>query len=83
MYKPLYWLSTKERRIVMQMIPVVSSNLQAVGYEDSKLFITFNSGATYVYLNVPEYEYKNLLAAPSKGQYHAQNIKNAYQYQRV
>jgi KTSC domain len=68
----------------MIMRSVSSSNLVAVGYDDSTntLFIEFKSG-TYKYFNVPQNIYRNLLNASSKGQYHAVYIKNNYRYQRI
>ncbi|MCQ4638000.1 KTSC domain-containing protein [Anaerovorax odorimutans] len=66
------------------MCPVSSSNLVAVGYDASTqvLRVQFKSG-TYDYFNVPESIYNGLMSAPSKGQYHAAYIKNAYRYSRL
>ncbi|WP_043982266.1 KTSC domain-containing protein [Priestia megaterium] len=68
----------------MIMRSVSSSNLVAVGYDDSTntLFIEFKNG-TYKYFNVPQNVYRNLLNASSKGQYHAAFIKNNYRYQQI
>lgn len=67
----------------MTMIPVSSSNLSAVGYEDTTLYVRFHSGSTYAYFNVPENVYNGLLAAPSKGKYLASVIKGSYTYQKL
>ena len=67
----------------MNIIPVDSSNLSSVGYESGNLYITFSSGSTYCYFNVPEAVYHGLLAAASKGRYHAYFIKNSYPYRRI
>ncbi len=67
----------------MNMIPVNSSNLAAVGYECGTLRILFNSGWMYDYMGVPEDVYVNLLNASSKGSYHAEYIKNSYPYHRI
>lgn len=67
----------------MNMLPVTSSNLSSVGYDDGKLYITFHGNRTYVYFGVPEYVYTGLLNASSKGKYHAQFIKNNYSYQQI
>ena len=67
----------------MNMIPVSSSNLQAVGYDGETLRIQFRSGGIYDYYNVPAFVYNGLMNAPSKGSYHAAYIKNAYTYSRV
>lgn len=37
----------------MNMIPVISSDLNAVGYENGILYIRFNSGGLYCYSGVP------------------------------
>ncbi len=63
---------------------VISSNLDFVEYDSTycELFITFKSGSKYVYFNVPESVYCDLLNAPSKGKYFNKNIKPFYRYQR-
>lgn len=67
----------------MNMIPVASSNLSAVGYEGSTLYIRFHSGSTYEYYNVPSSVYNGLMSASSKGTYHSDFIKNRYRYRRI
>lgn len=67
----------------MNMIPVSSSNLRAVGYDGSTLRIQFRSGGVYDYLGVPNSIYNGLMNASSKGSYHAAHIKNAYPYRKV
>ena len=62
----------------MNMIPVSSSDLSAVGYENNTLYIRFNKGKTYAYTGVSENIYKNLLSAPSKGKYFHAHIRNIY-----
>ncbi|MFC0772667.1 KTSC domain-containing protein [Terrimonas alba] len=61
----------------MEMIPVSSSNLSAVGYDydTSTLRIEFLKSGTYIYQGVPAEVYEGLLAAGSKGQYFDQFIK--------
>jgi hypothetical protein len=67
----------------MRMIPVDSSNLSSVGYENGTLYISFNNGGTYYYTGVPEFVFEDLLNAPSKGKYFHANIKNSYPYGRL
>lgn len=67
----------------MNMIPVSSSNLSAVGYDGSTLRIQFHSGGVYDYSGVPEAIYNGLMNAASKGSYHAAYIKNAYPYRKI
>lgn len=68
----------------MNMIPVSSSNLVAVGYDASSmtLRVQFYSG-TYDYYDVPESIFNGLLSASSKGRYHHSFIKNSFRYKRI
>lgn len=68
----------------MDMTPVASSNLRAVGYDTStqRLVIQFHSGK-YEYHGVPYSIYQGLLTAPSKGKFHHQFIKNVYPYNKI
>lgn len=67
----------------MRMIPVSSSNLESVGYENGTLYVSFHGGRLYSYDNVPAQVYHELLDAPSKGQYLAYRIKGVYPYRRI
>ncbi|WP_430508300.1 KTSC domain-containing protein [Rossellomorea marisflavi] len=68
----------------MIMRPVTSSNLVAVGFDDTTgtLYIQFHNN-TYKYFNVPHDVYRNLMNANSKGEYHAAFIKNRYRFSRA
>ena len=50
----------------MQMIPVSSSDLAAVGYAGTTLWISFHSGGLYEYSGVPQSVYESLMNAPSR-----------------
>lgn len=69
----------------MEYQAVASSNINGVAYDAAKqeLYIEFKGGARYKYSGVPEDDYDGLMGAPSKGQFFASNIKDAYPYQRV
>lgn len=67
----------------MTRIPVASSNLKSVGYENGILEVEFHSGWVYQYLHTNEDLFKALLAAPSKGVFLDRNIKGKYPYQRI
>lgn len=69
----------------MEMIPVDSSNIQAIGYDPdtATLNIAFNDGSEYEYYDVPQYEFDSLLAADSKGKYGHQNIYKVYRQQKI
>ena len=69
----------------MKLHRVESEMLRKVGYDpDSEtLWVIFNSGETYHYLNVPPSEYKRLMEAESHGQYMHQHIIGKYDYERI
>lgn len=67
----------------MRMIPVSSSDLSAVGYENRTLYIRFHCGGTYAYSGVPESIYIGLLNASSKGQYFHANIRSVFPTRRI
>lgn len=69
----------------MERVPVRSSNIVSVGYEDDDgiLEVEFSGGALYEYYRVPRQVFDGLLASSSPGQYLATNVKDVYQYRRV
>ncbi len=64
----------------MQMIPVNSSAIRAIGYDPGRrlLKITFEQGDTYDYCNVPHSVFEGILNAYSKGSYYNDYIKDKY-----
>lgn len=62
------------------MQPVQSSNISSIGYdaESDTLYVTFHSGRTYKYENVPPGEFQMLERAGSVGSYFANNIRDQY-----
>lgn len=69
----------------MNMIPVSSSNLVAIGYDEasSTLRVEFKTGGNYDYYDVPQREFDGLRTASSHGEYLARNIKGKYRYARA
>lgn len=67
----------------MERIPVSSSNLASVGYQDGILEVAFKSGSVYQYTRVPESVYEALMSAPSHGKFFAAFIRNNYPYRQV
>ena len=67
----------------MNMIPVSSSNISSIGYENGTLYVAFHSGGLYAYSGVSESVYRELMSAPSHGNYLAYQIKGRYPYQRI
>lgn len=69
----------------MEMTPVDSSNILAIGYDpdSATLTIAFKDGSEYEYYDVPQHEFDNFLAADSKGKYGNQNIYKKYSQQKI
>ncbi len=69
----------------IEMIPVDSSNVESIGYNESTqtLRVKFLSGGIYEYKNVPIKEFGQLKNAASIGVYLNRNIKNNYPYDKV
>lgn len=61
----------------MQRQPVISKRISSVGYDRATrtVEIEFSGGAVYRYTPVPVYVYRELLDAPSKGDYVESVIK--------
>ena len=65
----------------MEMIPVVSSLLKTVGYDEEKeeLHVGFHKGGTYVYRGVPRRMFNAMMDDASAGGYFIQNIKRRFE----
>ena len=65
---------------------VDSSNIEAIGYDagSQELHVRFlKSGETYVYYNVEEWLFQEILQADSKGVYLNSNVKSHYSYSKL
>jgi KTSC domain-containing protein len=70
----------------MDRIPVSSTELASIGYEEanSVLEVEFRKGGVYRYFEVPVEVFKELMAAPSKGSYFNRVIRGGnYRYSRM
>lgn len=69
----------------VEMIPVSSNNVQAIGYDENNqvLYVQFNNNSLYCYQGVPIAEFVGLQNASSKGTYLDANIKGPYPYRRL
>jgi hypothetical protein len=66
----------------MEMIPVESSNIVAVGFEDNTLYVQYPVGL-YAYDDVDEKTFNNLLNAESKGKFMNMYVKGVYNYHKI
>lgn len=64
---------------------VTSSNVEAVGYdaEQSELHVRFLNGRTYVYYDVEEYVYSEMVSGVSVGTFLNQKIKPNYRCSEI
>lgn len=62
-----------------------SSTIARFAYDKERmvLAIEFQSGGHYEYYDVPEAVFEAMMRASSRGQFHAQNVKNNYRYARI
>jgi hypothetical protein len=69
----------------IEMIPVVSSNIESIGYNEGTqiLRVKFLNGAIYEYKNVPLIEFEQLKNTSSVGSYLNRNIARNYPYEKV
>jgi hypothetical protein len=69
-----------------EMIPVDSSNLKAIGYDEDtqEVFVEFLNNSTYKYLDVPQEIFEEFKAADSAGRFLHRRIKlGGFDYERV
>lgn len=68
------------------MPEVASSAISHISYDrrHKRLYVTFRgSGGSYVYIDVPQHKYDELMKADSKGVFVNERIKPSYKYQRL
>ena len=65
----------------MEMTPVTSSLIKAVGYDDEKeeLHVQFHKGGEYTYRGVTRPVYEAMMEAQSVGVFFLRNIKANYE----
>jgi len=66
-------------------IPVVSSNVASIGYDENSytLEVQFRGGGIYQYFNVPPQVFEEFINADSKGKFFHKEIKGIYEYSSV
>ena len=69
----------------MERTAVRSQEIAIVGYDEETrtLEIVFRRGGVYHYFDVPQGTYHTLMAAPSRGTYFSQAVKNRFRYAKV
>lgn len=69
----------------MQMQDVLSSHIAAVGYDGERreLFVSFKSGVTYSFADVPAEEAHKFMHAPSIGKHFGEHIRPKFNGTRI
>jgi len=69
----------------MNMQPVESSQIHAVGYdaETKTLRVSFKSDGVYDYADVPEQMHADMLAAKSVGSFFHAHVRNVFKHTRL
>ncbi len=69
----------------MNWVPLESSVLAAASYSSDEhvLYLQFHSGETYQYFGFQPEQYRDLLAAESKGTYLNRHIRHRFRYEQL
>lgn len=69
----------------MDWLPLDSSVFTSTAYRvsDRTLYLLFRSGELYCYFDFPPQQYRDFLAADSKGQYFSSNIRDRFRYRHL
>lgn len=62
----------------MQLVPVASHSIAAIGYEGGVLVVAFRTGGVWRYQNVPPVIAAQFQAAPSKGRFYARMVRGRF-----
>jgi hypothetical protein len=67
------------------MIPVSSSNIASVGYDEERqeLYVQFHTGTRYVYSGVPAHIYEAFFEEASPGRHFIYNVRGIYPARKV
>jgi hypothetical protein len=70
----------------MNRVPVTSSNIVSIGYDENRMIleVEFKNGWVYQYSKIPLGIYEGLMSAGSHGRYFNAYIKNGgYPFERI
>jgi hypothetical protein len=71
--------------VSIERVPVESSNLKSVGFDEKArvLEIEFHHGGLYRYHDVPQETHAALMKAESKGKYFQAHIRNKFRFEKI
>ena len=69
----------------MERLPAQSETIRSIGYDaaTATLEIEFHERGTYRYFDVPEFLYRGMLVAASKGAYFNKRIASRFHHEEV
>lgn len=67
----------------MQMIPVESSNIKALGHEGTTMRLQYTNGTEYDFEGVSAEVFNNFMESESKGRFFHKNIKGKFTSKKV
>lgn len=67
----------------MQLIPVESSNIKAIGHEGSTMRVQYANGTEYDFQGVTAEMFDNFMEAESKGRFFGKNIRGKFTSTKV
>lgn len=67
----------------MNMIPVSSSNVASIGYQNGVIEVHFHNGYAYQYTGTSEALFNEFLNASSKGKFVHQRLKDRFPTYRI
>lgn len=69
----------------MKHAPVQSSTISTVGYDPDKqqLHVTYNTGGTYVYHDIPPETHQAMMMSSSKGKFLHTNVKGRHRHTKL
>lgn len=69
----------------MKLIPVESSNIDAVGYDPQtrEMQVRFKAGAVYTHHDVPVLKHAKFIAAESKGKHYHDNFRGKHNAAKI
>jgi hypothetical protein len=78
-------IKNENRWRTVHWLPLDSSVFTSAAYLPATrtLYLRFHSGELYCYFDFPPQQYRDFLAADSKGQYFSSNIRDRFRYQHL
>lgn len=79
----LRWSGRRTEVSTINMIPVTSSSVGAIGYDAGTLQVEFKNGGDYIYFGVPQVKFEKLKEAQSVGRAYHDLIRGKYECQKL